>query len=124
MSRDINHCEVCGKEAFVRCDDCTKCDGCGYHGEIIESPTGKELHGLCHYSEGMFCKKCYKKIVKQYIKDFDGDTSYTDNVVCPYCGYESKDSSDFETGDFVCYRCEKKFYIERDERVTFSTSKV
>lgn len=57
------------------------------------------------------------------------DTDYTDEVVCPWCGYEHKDSWEisFDAAEMVksfdCEKCEKEFEIVRDFEVHYSTSK-
>ena len=53
-NRNYGICEKCGKEAFIRCDDCYKCDGCGKEAVI----DGDFRKGLCHYSEGLYCEEC------------------------------------------------------------------
>jgi DNA-directed RNA polymerase subunit RPC12/RpoP len=57
------------------------------------------------------------------------DHQFTDEVVCPYCGYESKDSWKFgdsnmsEIGGLECVQCERGFLYTRNLRVTYSISK-
>ena len=59
----------------------------------------------------------------KYIK-----TSFTDEIVCPYCGYEFEDSCD-HVGTrcefkMECYECEKEFNCCPDYSVTYSTFKI
>lgn len=57
------------------------------------------------------------------------DCSYTDEVVCPYCGYEFSNSYEFfrddRMGDWVegieCEKCEKEFNVGADYSVTYSS---
>jgi len=57
----------------------------------------------------------------------DIDTSCTDEIVCPHCGYEFEDS--YEVGEnglefkMDCYECEKEFTCCPDYSVTYSTFK-
>lgn len=55
--------------------------------------------------------------------DFDCD--FTDNMVCPWCGYEHGDSWEFneDSGETDCNECGKTFKFERDISITYSTSK-
>jgi hypothetical protein len=54
------------------------------------------------------------------------DHEITDNIVCPWCGEEIRDSweysSDFD--DIECGECERKFQYSRTITVYYSTEKV
>ena len=56
------------------------------------------------------------------------DCSYTDEIVCPHCGYKFSDSSEvfclisndlFE--GLECDNCEKEFNVERSISVTYNS---
>lgn len=51
------------------------------------------------------------------------DHSATSDIVCPWCGYEDRDSWEVDDSDedMECGRCEKHFSMERDVSVTYST---
>jgi transcription elongation factor Elf1 len=56
------------------------------------------------------------------------DCDYTDNIICPYCGWEDVDSWENEPGEediglMSCGRCEKEFYAERYISTSYSTKK-
>jgi len=52
------------------------------------------------------------------------DHSYTDEVVCPYCGYEYGDSWEWpDSGETECDECEKTFGYFRNVEVTYSSFK-
>lgn len=58
------------------------------------------------------------------------DCSYTDEVVCPYCGYEFGDSWEIFTHHYSDYResvecceCGKEFDVERCIEVTYNSYK-
>lgn len=54
----------------------------------------------------------------------DKKTIYTDNIICPYCGYESRDSIEYidNDGDFIeCLDCEKEFLLNVYKTVEYST---
>jgi hypothetical protein len=58
------------------------------------------------------------------------DCSYTDEVVCPYCGFEFGDSYElfeFNFRDYIegleCDECKKEFNVERCVEVTFNSYK-
>ena len=48
---------------------------------------------------------------------------YTDEIVCPWCGYRYSDSWETDPGLQECKNCEKGFYAERNVEVTYSTQK-
>jgi DNA-directed RNA polymerase subunit RPC12/RpoP len=57
------------------------------------------------------------------------DHEYTDEVVCPYCGFEYGDSYEFFTGchensEAQCEGCNKYFAMTRNVSVDYSTSKM
>ena len=51
---------------------------------------------------------------------------YTDEIVCPYCGYEFSDSWDFnrDSEEIDCPECEKTFEYFREVEVKYVTKKV
>jgi hypothetical protein len=55
---------------------------------------------------------------------------YTDEIVCPYCGYEFSESYEFGDGfdedlDIIdCGECEESFYASRSIMVNYSTEKL
>lgn len=112
-------CDVCGEKSspHSRCKEHFKCDGCGKR-PILEDGGWK---GVMYAEGGVFCGECYKKLVDKYIAEFNGDTSYTDKIVCPKCGYEFMDSWEMGDGEIDCHRCETKFNVEKDCSVTYSS---
>ena len=52
---------------------------------------------------------------------------FTNEVVCPFCGYEFSDSWEFggdeDIGLINCESCEKEFYATRNVEITYSTQK-
>lgn len=51
--------------------------------------------------------------------------NYTDEVVCPYCGYEYNDSWEFyDYEEEECCECGKSFYLSRHVEVTYCTEKI
>ena len=57
------------------------------------------------------------------------DYKYTDEIVCPYCGYKFSDSHEYfgssdECADNIyCDECDKEFDAVRNISVSFSTYK-
>lgn len=53
------------------------------------------------------------------------DHKHTQEVVCPWCGYEHGDSWEigFDDGEDECCECGKQFHYVRDINVTYSTYK-
>ena len=49
---------------------------------------------------------------------------FAKEVVCPYCLHEFSDSWEFEeSGEISCESCGKKFNMEREVEITYSTYK-
>lgn len=56
-------------------------------------------------------------------KEIDHD--FTDEIVCPHCGYEYQDSYEWhDYGEEDCIECEKSFSIERITTIQYTTRKV
>lgn len=53
------------------------------------------------------------------------DHKYTNNAVCPYCGYMDKDSWELPENDneTQCASCGKEYFYERYVSATYSTYK-
>ena len=53
------------------------------------------------------------------------DHEYTDNIVCPHCGEEERDSWEYseDSGSATCGECRLAFHYERETSVTYTTSK-
>ena len=53
---------------------------------------------------------------------------YTNEIVCPYCGYECSDSWEFDSnnncGTHECGDCGEEFEWERNIDIDYSTSKI
>lgn len=55
------------------------------------------------------------------------DHEYTDEIVCPYCCFEFKDSWEIsDAGESVqtCWECQKKFVLCVDHSISYSTHKI
>ena len=52
------------------------------------------------------------------------DTSYTDLITGPWCGYEEKDSWEISDGEFECGECGKTYEVSHDVSITYSTGKI
>ena len=109
------NCEKCGKPAkwLRRCENCHTCDDCGVKED------------LCTYTEGVLCKNCHLARVSERINNFSGDTQYTSEIICPYCGYEFSDSWELaaDDGELDCLDCENEFFYERIVTIDYCTSK-
>ena len=54
----------------------------------------------------------------------DIDHEYTDEIVCPWCGYKYSDSWEFsDDGEEECPECEKNFSYNINTRVTYNTER-
>lgn len=108
-------CDVCGTQNpgyMRRCNEHYRCDDCGTRED------------LCTYCEGVLCGGCHTARVEQRIQDFDGDTDYTPEIICPRCGYKHTDCSEWSEGLNECADCERAFNMSRDVEVTYTTAKV
>lgn len=106
-------CNICGEKAALdRCEKHYVCDDCGTR------------ENLCNYCEGVLCRVCHGKRVNERIKNFKGSTDFTQEIICPYCGYEPSDSWEMESGEYDCEDCEKSYEVERNIEVTYTTSKI
>lgn len=54
------------------------------------------------------------------------DTKFTNEIVCPYCGFEFMDSYEFDEGDnpIHCEECKKDFVFTQNIEVTYNTYKL
>jgi len=95
-----------------RCSEHHQCDDCGTREKIVIR------------TEGVLCDPCFKIRVDARIASFKGSTDYTNEVVCPHCGYTFSDSWEMSEGEYNCHDCERKFELTRNVEVTYSTEKV
>lgn len=115
-------CEGGKKDYFAKyCDIHNVCGSCGIHRKKANIHWGTR-------DAAFICGKCEIARRKQRVKErqvngFDHET--VDEITCPYCGDEQKDS--WESGDAgskECPECEEIFDYERNVICTYSTSKV
>lgn len=54
------------------------------------------------------------------------DHKYTNQIICPYCGYEEHDSWEIrgDNGEHECGDCGKEFQYERIVTVIYCTKKI
>ena len=96
----------------------TCCDRCG---EKVEKGEGiYSIVGFFH------TKTCYEEVKQEYINNYEWEDYKTfreDEMICPYCGYESRDSFECDNeGIRQCGRCESEFEYERAVEVTYTTT--
>lgn len=102
-----------------RCYKHWRCDDCGTRTE-----QGSGFSPVI-YRDGCYCDACFKKRLDVRVAAFEGDTSYTKEITCPWCGYEFSDSWEYsDYGEMECGECERIFFLERVVDVTYSTKKV
>jgi len=118
-------CPACGPQdkwdPFAKyCDIHNVCISCGINRkDLKDTPWGT--------SKGAFlCAPCQVVNRKTGIKDrikqgFEHE--YTDEVVCPCCGYEHQDSFEMGDGEMKCPECDATFVMERIVSVDYSTYK-
>lgn len=110
-------CEKCGDVAESayswRCVGCCRCDSC----ETEED--------LCHYVEGIYCSVCRAREVSRMVAEFDGDTKWEAEPVCPHCGDNVTEPYDLNDYDEIeCARCEHPFETRRHVEIRYSTFKL
>ena len=113
-NNDLWECEKCGTKSthIWRCKDCQKCDVCGITGILI------------YTEDGLFCDKHNNERIQKYLDEFDGDTSCTNEIVCPYCGSEHSDSWEMsDDGETECDRCEKPFFYQRNMYIDYTSKR-
>ena len=108
------NCEICGKPNVVfRCEGHTKCDVCGTREHIV------------FRNRGVTCDTCHKIKADKMVEDFKGDTEYTQEITCPWCGSEKSDSWELEDSENrECDNCGHSYSHERNVQVDYSTTKI
>lgn len=102
------------------CEEHDVCIGCGIHRSKLEETPYGVIRGAFQ------CKPCSERerlagIKERKKRGFDHED--TNEIVCPYCGYEQCDSWEAGEGDNDCPECHKVFEVERIMSVTYNTSK-
>ena len=121
-------CQVCetGEYDAMKfsklCEAHDVCVDCGVKRKDLEQSPWFSFKGAFQ------CKPCKEKerasrIAKRQESEIDHE--YTDEVVCPHCGYEFSDSWEMsESDDAVdCPDCNEVFSMERRIEVTYVTMK-
>lgn len=54
----------------------------------------------------------------------DINHAYTDQIVCPWCGHEHQHSWEYQGDTIDCVECDRRFDVERDTSVTYTTSRL
>jgi len=72
------------------------------------------------------CFSCDKEVEMKEICETvkkDGYSLDEDMIYCPYCGNEHEpDPADYEGDeDYFCWICKKRFIVEVEQTITFST---
>jgi len=58
------------------------------------------------------------------VAEFDGDTDYTDEITCPWCGYKQSDSWEApDRGEEECSNCYNKYAHDRNVTVDYCSTK-
>lgn len=107
-------CQVCEKENpehLFHCEDHYFCIDCETRSDLI----------TC--SEGVLCHSCRDKRIENQIANFNSDTDFEDEAVCPHCGYKHSDSWEMSDGECSCSNCDRAFELTINTEVTYSTSK-
>lgn len=96
----------------------TKCGAC--QNEV-------EVDSTSWFEDKLLCIQCHDSKTKPLIEAFeeeyeDGVCDFTDEIKCPYCGYDNDSTDAFDGGEpkeWSCGRCGKEFDIEVEYSYTF-----
>ena len=84
-----------------------------------------------YYIGKVVCTKCkyetadgHASVVRSSHGEIEHDC--TDEITCPYCGYEFSESWEYgrDHGEIECHECDKSFTYSRDIQVTYATSRM
>jgi hypothetical protein len=56
--------------------------------------------------------------------DTEIDCDYQDLAVCPWCGYQERDSWELDDGENYCNSCGQAFNLRIDTTTTYTTQKI
>jgi DNA-directed RNA polymerase subunit RPC12/RpoP len=109
-------CRICGKENpehVFYCSGCYKCEDCGTE------------NGLTMRRGELTCQTCHEKRAEAVVAKFTGDTDFTTEITCPWCGCEQGDSWEANDSDeHECDYCGREYEHTRDVDVTYCTEKI
>lgn len=124
----MSECSVCKTGKYEPwglgtkyCEKHDICISCGTkRKDLTDIPWGTR-------SGAFLCKPCEEKERKERIaerKEKGFEHEYTQEIVCPHCGYEQSDSWESGEGEHDCPECGEIFEVERIVTCEYSTSKV
>ncbi|GGN64422.1 hypothetical protein [Oceanobacillus indicireducens] len=107
-----------------------KCGECG-----SKNLLGESFHYRVNFlsQNNRLCPDCYriqeqikKEKQRQAYASGEEEPEWTDEITCPWCGYELGDSWELADSDdeCECNNCDKIFSYERHIEVTYSSSRV
>jgi DNA-directed RNA polymerase subunit RPC12/RpoP len=104
---------------------CKVCGEKNLDGESFPMERGFSLKYLCPDCNSEVEKREKEKQSELYASG-EEEPSFTDEIVCPWCGYEQSDPWEMYDSDDECEcgNCEKIFSYERHVEVTYSSSRV
>lgn len=126
----MSECQVCKTGEYKvwgldgdLCEKHNVCVDCGIKRKDLKTtPWGVRVGAfLCGDCEVRGRKK---RIAERQEKGFD--THYTDEIVCPECGYEFSDSWEYSNRsecEVECPECETEFTLKVNFDVTYTTEK-
>ncbi len=112
---------------FDKCEKHDFCVTCGTERKkLTETPWG--------HRKGFMCVPCEKKQKERLLREqmekranmSDHDFEYNSEILCPHCGSKQYDGDGIgnQSAELECDLCEKKFRMEPDFSVTYSTYKI
>lgn len=109
-------CKVCGRsnpEHLFHCTAHYRCEDCG------------TTTGLVTRTTELTCGPCHKTRAAKQVAGFNGDTDFTAEITCPWCGHAQSDSWEAEDeGLHECANCENHYRHTRDVEITYKTAKI
>lgn len=109
-------CQKCGQLAESktpwRCKDHNGCDRCGTRADVL---IGRDDY---------LCRPCYEEQIEERVREFSGDTEFTQEPICCHCGEVQSDGWELSEGEQQCDYCGRLFYLTRDVEVTYTTQPI
>lgn len=104
MNQQKYHCKECGRE--------------------ISEYTNSSNRGMCYScSQNAY----YSDLADRLRENEEIETSFEDEIVCPYCGHRMTDDEGYfereGDGEYDCDECGKTFNFTVNIEVTYSTSR-
>ena len=84
-------------------------------------PYETNIARILHIDGESICDECYDALARR--RHWKNEQFKTENIVCPWCGYENKDSWELpnEDDEYECPECGRVFEYQRNFEVTYTS---